>query len=221
MHVEWYGQSAFRLQSGDTTVFIDPFGDMSRLTSRALDWNYPPITGVSADLLLVTHEHGDHNAVEVIEGDPHVIRSLAGTHESPIGTILGVSSEHDPVAGTQRGHNTIYVFELDGLRVAHFGDFGQAGLRDEQAEAIGSVDVALLPVGGGPTIGAEQAATIAERVGARLIVPHHYRTSRISFLEPVDDFVARFDNVKRLETPGFTTDDLPEQAPLVVLPAAP
>ena len=54
------------------------------------------------------------------------------------------------------------------LRVAHFGDFGQRALRDEQAAALGSVDLLFVPVGGGPTIGAAQAAEIA----ARLERPH-------------------------------------------------
>ena len=221
MRVEWYGQSAFALEADGVTVFIDPFGDMSSLAGRGIEWNYPPIEGVAADVLLVTHEHRDHNAVEAIDGEPHVIRALAGTHESPIGTVIGVSSEHDPAAGTQRGHNTIFVFELGGVRVAHFGDFGQSGLRDEQAEAIGTVDMALIPIGGGPTIGAEQAQAIAERIGARWIVPHHYRTERISFLEPADDLLSRYDKVERLETPRFDTAELPDDGPRVVLPAAP
>src|SRR5258708_5012918 len=153
MQVQWYGQSAFRLTDGDTTVFIDPFGDMSALAkTRGLQFDYPPITGVSADLVLVTHEHGDHNNVEVIDGSPAVIRATAGRHESPVGEVLRVASEHDANAGTERGPNTIVVFELGGVRVAHFGDFGQSELRAEQADAIGSVDLLFIPVWGGPTI---------------------------------------------------------------------
>src|SRR3954453_19800722 len=163
MQVEWYGQSAFRLSADGTTVFIDPFGDVSGLVARGIEFNYPAIDGANAELLLVTHEHMDHNGVEAIGGDPGVIRAMAGTHESPVGEVVGVASEHDPVAGTQRGPNTIFVFELDGVRIAHFGDFGQITLRDEQAQAIGSVDLAFLPVGAGPTIAAQQAHEIAQR----------------------------------------------------------
>jgi L-ascorbate metabolism protein UlaG (beta-lactamase superfamily) len=216
MHVEWYGQSAFRLQAGDTTVFIDPFGDMSRLAARGMTWEYPAIEDVSADLLLVTHDHLDHNAVSVIGGDPRIVRA-AGTHDD----VLGIASEHDDVAGTKRGPNTIFAFTLDGVRVAHFGDFGQAGLRDEQAAALGTVDLLFIPVGGGATIGAERATEIAARVQARWIVPMHYRTERISFLEPADDFLARFAHVARLETPRFELGELPGERPLVVVPAAP
>ena len=222
MHVEWYGQSAFRLSAAEATVLVDPFGEMAGLGARGLRFDYPPIADVAADLLLVTHEHGDHNAVGAIAGDPPVLRSTAGRLESPIGEVLAVASEHDDVAGTQRGPNTIFVFALGGLRVAHFGDFGQAALRDEQAEAIGTVDLAFLPVGGGPTIGAGQAAAIAQRIGARWVVPMHYRTDRVNVLEPADEFLARMPAVHRVGATAFDTEELPAADGLAaVLPDAP
>ena len=221
MQVEWYGQSAFRMSSGGTTVFIDPFGDMSAAAARGLEWGYPEIEGVAADLLLVTHEHGDHNGVDAIGGDPLVLRSTAGKLESPIGEVVAVASEHDGEAGTTRGPNTIFVFSLDGVRVAHFGDFGQADLREEQAAAIGQVDLLFLPVGDGPTIGAAQAVQIATRLGAKWIVPMHYRTERVNFLEPVDAFLDLMTNVKRIASPRFDTGELPAETPLAVVPAAP
>lgn len=221
MLVEWYGQSAFRLEADGKTVAIDPFGDVSGLASRGIHFDYPAIEGLTADLLLVTHEHRDHNGVENVGGDPVVLRSTAGTFESPVGEVIGIASEHDPTAGTQRGPNTIYVFELDGVRVCHFGDFGQTGLRDEQAEAIGTVDMLMIPVGAGPTIGPEQADEISRRLGARWIVPMHFRTERIGFLDPPDAFLERMPHVHRLDTPSFDTAALPDESPLVVLPKAP
>jgi L-ascorbate metabolism protein UlaG (beta-lactamase superfamily) len=222
MQVEWYGQSAFRLTGDDTTVFIDPFGDMSALTeARGMQFDYPAIDGVDAHLLLVTHEHLDHNGVDAIGGDPVTLRATAGKHESPLGEVMGVASEHDAAAGTERGPNTIFVFTLDGVRVAHFGDFGQTGLRPEQAEAIGTVDLVFLPVGGGPTIDHDQAAAIAEQVGAKWIVPMHYRTEKISFLETAEPFLEKHSKVERLQSPAFDTNDLPGDTPLAVVPAAP
>jgi L-ascorbate metabolism protein UlaG (beta-lactamase superfamily) len=221
MQVEWYGQSAFSLSAGDTTVFIDPFGDVSGLAGRGLQFDYPAIGGVDAHVLLVTHEHLDHNGVEAIGGDPVTLRATAGRHESPIGEVLGVASEHDPAAGTERGPNTIFVFTFDGVRVAHFGDFGQSELRDLQADAIGKVDLLFIPVGGGPTIDDAQAAEIAKRLGAKWIVPMHYRTPRVSFLETADAFLERMPNVEHLASPRFDTDALPGETPLAVVPAAP
>jgi L-ascorbate metabolism protein UlaG (beta-lactamase superfamily) len=222
MQVEWYGQSAFALRGDEATVAIDPFGDMAPLLQgRGLQWEYPPIEGLEADLLLITHEHRDHNVVEAVGGDPAILRSTAGKLASPVGEVLAVASEHDEAAGTQRGPNTIFAFTLDGVRVAHFGDFGQTALRDEQAAALDSVDLLFIPVGGGPTIGADQAAEIAQRLGARWIVPMHYRTPRIGFLEPADDFLGRFEHVVRLDAPRFDTAELPDERPLAVVPAAP
>jgi L-ascorbate metabolism protein UlaG (beta-lactamase superfamily) len=222
MQVEWYGQSAFRLTSNDTTVAIDPFGDLSQLTGRGIQFDYPPIEGLSADVLLVTHEHADHNGVEVVGGDPAVLRSTAGRLQSPIGEVTAVASEHDEAAGTERGPNTIFVFELDGLRVCHFGDFGQSALREEQAAAIGAVDLLFLPVGAGPTIGPTQARAIVERLRPRWVVPMHYRTPRIGFLEPADAFFELFAEVERSATATFETSQLPVGSePVAVVPAVP
>ena len=222
MRVRWFGQSAFALQGREGSVVIDPFGDLTGLTSRGVQFEYPPISDVRAQLVLVTHEHVDHNGVEVVGGEPAVLRSTAGRLQSPLGEVLAVASEHDEQAGTQRGPNTIFVFELDGTRVCHFGDFGQRGLREEQAAAIGSVDLLFLPVGGGPTIGAEQATLVVEELGPRWVVPMHYRTPRIDFLETAEDFLQRFEHVQRPAGPDFETDELPDDGrPLVVAPAAP
>ena len=223
MRVEWYGQSAFHLSTPEQAVAIDPFIDMSAIAaSRGMQFDYPLIADVRADLLLVTHEHGDHNGVEAIVGEPAVLRSTAGTLDSPLGSVTAIASEHDEEAGTARGPNTIFVFELDGLRVSHFGDFGQSELRPEQAAAIGAVDLLILPVGGGPTIGAEGAAAIIERLAPRWVVPMHYRTPKIGFLDTADEFLGFYEDVLRLGSPVFDTAEIAEAAgPVVVVPAAP
>jgi L-ascorbate metabolism protein UlaG (beta-lactamase superfamily) len=222
MRVDWHGQSAFALSTASTSVFIDPFGDMSPLAERGIQFDYPAITGVGADLLLVTHEHLDHNGVEAISGDPQLIRSTAGRFESPIGEVVAIASEHDRAAGTERGPNSIVGFELDGLRVSHFGDFGQAVLRDAQREAIGAVDLLFLPVGDGPTIGAAQARELVDQLRPRWVVPMHYRTRRIAFLETADAFLELFPNAHRLEGTSFETAELPANGqPVAVVLAAP
>lgn len=221
MNVQWYGQSTFRLTDDDDhSVVVDPF-DAAAFAARGRAW-YPALEGVTADLLLVTHEHVDHNAVEVVGGEPALVRSLAGTHATPFGDVIGVASEHDEVAGTERGHNVMFVFSFGGRRVAHLGDLGQRELRPEQAAALGTVDVLFVPVGGGPTLGAEQATDVAATLSARVIVPMHYRTERIDFLEPVDAFAAAARHVVRLDTPSFAVEDVAsEDGPVVVVPAAP
>ena len=98
MKIRWFGQSAFLL-SGSARVAIDPFGDVqAAVGERGLQFAYPLIEGVDADLLLVTHEHFDHNGADAIGGDPHTIRSTAGTFESPVGEVTAIASEHDDAA---------------------------------------------------------------------------------------------------------------------------
>ena len=222
MRLRWYGQSAFALTGERHTVFIDPFGDLS---GSSLGWRYPPISGARADLLLVTHEHRDHNHVAAVGGEPHLVRSSAGTHETPLGEVVAVASEHDTEAGIRRGANTIVRFTLDGLRVAHFGDFGQAELRHAQREAIGDVDVLLLPVGGGPTVGGESAAAIVRELRPRLVVGLHYGNDAVSFLGPPEPFLEALGSprVERLSTSEAEVEPLLGEsgAPTVVLFAPP
>ena len=224
MRIRWHGQSAFQI-TGETTVFIDPFGDVSdQMSSRGIVFGYPLIEGATADLLLVTHEHLDHNGVEVVDGEPVTLRAKAGTHESPAGAVVGVASEHDAVAGTQRGPNTIFCFTVDGLRFCHFGDFWQSALRPEQRDAIGEVDVLFLPVGGGPTVGGEDAAAIVRTLRPRLVVPMHYRTEAVNFLDPPDAFLEALGaRIERLPENEFEVENVlgSDDEPVVALPAIP
>jgi L-ascorbate metabolism protein UlaG (beta-lactamase superfamily) len=225
MRLRWFGQSAFSLAGDAGSIVLDPFGEMPESMRSRVRWDYPAVAGVDADLLLVTHEHADHNAVDVVGGDPHVIRSTTGTWDTPLGQVVGVASEHDEVAGTQRGPNTIFVFELDGLRFAHFGDFGQPALRPEQRTAIEDLDVLFLPVGDGPTVGGERAAAIVRELRPRLVVPMHYRTEAIDFLEPPDAFLAALAEARVVRSEESEVDVEPllghRGTPAVVLLAPP
>jgi L-ascorbate metabolism protein UlaG (beta-lactamase superfamily) len=137
-----------------------------------------------------------------------------------VGEVVAIASEHDDAAGTERGPNTIFRFELDGLRVCHFGDFGQAALRPEQQRAIGEIDLLFLPVGGGPTTGAEAAATIARTLGPRIVVPMHYRTTAVNFLDPPDAFLDAL-GLPVVTRPGSEGDTAELQGPAAVVLAAP
>jgi L-ascorbate metabolism protein UlaG (beta-lactamase superfamily) len=220
MRIRWFGQSAFLL-TGSARVAIDPFGDVQAAAAhRGIQFDYPPISEV-ADLLLITHEHFDHNGVEAIGGDPLLIRSTAGTFDSPVGEVRAIASEHDDVAGTQRGPNSIITFALDGLRLCHFGDFGQAALRPEQRAAIGAVDVLMLPVGGGPTVGGEAAAKLVRELAPKVVIPMHYRTEAANFLDPPDAFLAACDgaDIRRLDGAAVEVDELlgSRQEPVIAL----
>lgn len=198
MQTRWLGHSTFHL-SGSHDVVIDPFGPPPQsMTARGNRFSYPAISGVRGDLTLITHDHFDHAAADQVAGDPDVIRSRTGRIETVVGELVAIASEHDEAAGTERGANSIYVFELDGHRVCHFGDFGQRSLRPEQRDAIGHVDLLFLPTGGRVTIGAEAAAEIARQIRPKIVVPMHYGNEHVNWLDPVDEFLAalRWDVVR-------------------------
>jgi L-ascorbate metabolism protein UlaG (beta-lactamase superfamily) len=113
--------------------------------------------------------------------------------------------------------------EWYGQSVAHLGDLGQAALRDAQVAALGTVDVLMVPVGAGPTIGPDEAMAIVDATGARLVVPIQYRTERIGFLDPLDGTLERFTRVHRAETPTVDLEAVGADGdgPLLVVPAAP
>lgn len=226
MQIRWFGQSAFLLSAGGRTVIIDPFGSGEALAARELRFGYPAIAIPAADLLLITHEHFDHNNADAVGGDPHTLRATAGTFDTPLGEVIAIASEHDPVAGTERGPNTIFVFELDGRRVCHLGDFGQGALRDEQRRAIGRPDILFIPVGDGPTIGPQQAVDVLEELRPRLAIPMHYRTEAINFLSPVEPFLERLgDEISVSRAAGATLGDedtaLPETGTAMAIPSPP
>jgi len=202
---------------------IDPFLSDAKVqaASMGLRFDYPPIERVSAALVLVTHEHFDHNGADAILGSGQVIRSTAGKFNSPVGEVVAVASEHDQAAGTELGPNTIFRFELGGLRFCHLGDFGQSKLRPAQLHALGEPDVVMIPAGGFSTIGGEVAAAVAHALNPRLVVAMHFRTDAIDFLDPPDAFLDAVNgDVQRRQSNEFDPEELlgsREQPTVVVL----
>jgi L-ascorbate metabolism protein UlaG (beta-lactamase superfamily) len=197
--IRYYGQSFFLVTAPDgTRVALDPYGQIG----------YPPPT-VSGDVVLITHEHGDHNNAGLVQGARRVLRGLtadrAGWNKiyEHIGsvTVKAIPSFHDNEGGTsQRGLNTIFVVETGGLRIVQMGDIGQASLTTGQIQAIGSVDVLMIPVGGAPfTTGAAEATAITAQLRPRIVIPMHYKTSARPDWPGVDEqaFLAGKTNVVR------------------------
>ena len=211
--IRWWGQACMSATSDDgKCVLVDPFPG---------DFGYASPTA-EPQVCLVSHEHHDHNAVDNVKGDSQVVRG-AGEHEAAGMRFLGVATCHDDQQGAKRGPNTVFVWEMAGLRLAHLGDLGHL-LTEEQLGQIGSVDVAMIPVGGYYTIDAAQAVEVARQLSAKVVVPMHVKTRALPRLPiaTVDDFLAAVPKDWQVEQPGapsatLTRDGLPAQGTTVIV----
>lgn len=164
MVITWYGQACFKIQSGDLAVAIDPFAKEIGLT--------PP--RFKTDVALVTHGHFDHNNAASLAGEPFVIQG-PGEYEVKGVTVRGIETYHDKNQGKERGLNTIYRIEVEGISLLHMGDFGEEKMRDEILEEIGDVDILMIPVGGTYTITGAEAAKITKQIEPSFVIPMHYK----------------------------------------------
>lgn len=170
---------AARNKGEQVKIVIDPYDAATGLKLSPLE----------ADIGLITHDHHDHNDVKSLKGDPFVIQS-PGEYDVKDVVIRGISSFHDTSKGKERGQNTIYVIESEGINLCHLGDFGQDELTSEQVEAIGNIDILFIPVGGVFTIGAKEAVRVVNQIEPRYVIPMHYQEAKLKVkLEKVDDFI--------------------------------
>ena len=178
MDVTWLGHGCFRLRGRGAAVVMDP---------------YPPAIGLKlsrmdADLVTVSHEHDDHSYTQVVRDGAYEVRG-PGEYEVGGVSVIGLPTYHDAEKGAKRGRNTVYVIEIDDVRVCHLGDLGHK-LDDAEAEAVASPDVLLVPVGGRSTINGELAAEVVRQLEPRYVVPMHYAIQGLKIeLDPVDRFL--------------------------------
>lgn len=163
MEITWHGQSCFKIKSGNATIVTDPFGEGTGLKVPKLE----------ADIVTVSHNHFDHSNVAGVSGEPTLIDSPGELEIKEIG-ITGVASFHDGAEGKERGYNTIFAFDAEGMRVCHLGDLGQK-LSDEQLEELDGVDILMVPIGGKFTLDSKQAAEVIAQIEPSIIIPMHYK----------------------------------------------
>ena len=180
MDVTWHGQSCFRLRGRNATAVTDPF-------SPSIGIKLPKL---EADVVTVSHGHPGHAHVEAVVTKDVFVVDGPGEYEVKGITVFGIRAFHDALEGAQDGGNTIYVLEVDEIRICHLGDLGHP-LDDETVEAIGTpVDVLLVPVGGGKALAAEKAAEVVRTIEPRWVVPMHYRIPGVKLeLEGVETFL--------------------------------
>ena len=169
-------------------IVIDPFEESIGLKTPELE----------ADILLITHQHPDHNNQKIVKGNYFLIDG-PGEYEVKSIFFYGIPSFHDSNQGKEKGGNTIYTIEAEDLKICHLGDLGQKELTDEQLEKIGEVDILMIPVGGVDTISSKEALHIMSQIEPKITIPIHYALPKLKGkLEPVDKFLKAL-GIKSLE----------------------
>ena len=220
--IRWYGQSFFHITASDgTRIAFDPHAIVQY-----------PRNVVPADLVLISHPHADHNALDAIENKDKakVLTGVKGTvrkqewnrvdEKFREARIYSIGTFHDKDSGMTRGRNSCMIVEVDGLRICHLGDLGHE-LSDRQVQTIGEIDILMIPVGGVYTLNGTDARKIVEQIKPkRLILPMHYGTKAFEDLLGPEEFLEGQKNVQR----KLTTNELdvplgekPPAAPSIVI----
>ncbi len=194
MKIKWLAHAAFLITAASgTRIVTDPYTFMERHQHAEFT--------EAADIVTVSHGHGDHNNVAPIKGKPLVIDKSGearGIKDQGV-KIKGVMTAHDEAGGSKRGPNVVFCLEVDGVKICHCGDLGHI-LTDAQVKEIGRVDVLMVPVGGTFTVDAAGATRVCEQLKPKIILPMHYLTDKIGLpVGKVDDFLKGKSNVKRAD----------------------
>ncbi len=223
MQIIWYGQSCFEIiaapvKNSQVKIVIDPF-------SEELGLKVPKL---QADILLITHNHFDHNNTKAVGDNPFLIEG-PGEYEIKNIFIQGIDSWHDEKEGKERGRNTIYTIEFaetsalatEEIKICHLGDLGQKELTAAQLEKIGEVDILIIPVGGVYTIDARTAVKIMSQIEPKIIIPMHYHIPKLKVkIDGLDKFLKTL-GIKKIEPQNKLSvkkkDLSEEEAKIIVL----
>lgn len=170
MNIQYYGHSCFKITAKpagrgqeEITVFFDPFDKSIGLR---------PPQG-QADLVLISHDHANHNNSAALKGEPRII-DIPGEYSVKGINIIGIDSFHDAVQGKEQGKNTVFVMEVEEMKLCHLGDLG-GDLTEKQMEALGGVNILMVPIGGGYTLDYKKAIELIKKIEPNVIIPMHYK----------------------------------------------
>ena len=222
MQIIWHGQSCFQTitnqgKNGPLIIVIDPFDETLGLR----------VPKLQADILLVTHDHPDHNNIKVVEGNPSTGSGqapflISGPGEYDIKGIFiqGISSFHDKSKGKTKGKNTCYTIEAEDMKICHLGDLGQGELTEEQMQALGEIDILLIPVGGVFTIDSGDASKIISQIEPKIVIPMHYALPKLKVkLEGIEKFlkVMGKKGTEPLNKLSIKSKDLPQDETEIII----
>jgi len=210
VEITWLGHSCFRLRDRAATVVTDPYGkDIGLILPR-----------VRADIVTVSHDADDHNYVKGVKGE---FRVLAGPGEYEVSSVfvtgleLRGSKKKEVAVGPR---NTVFLFEFDDLTVCHLGDLNIVPTQAQVEEALGAVDVLLIPVGGEETLNASQASEVVSLLEPHIVIPMHYHVPEVTLnLDPVGKFLKEMglDKVAPQESLKVSRSGLPDETQIVLL----
>lgn len=222
MYIQYLGHSCFYFNSAKRVkIVIDPYG-------KNIPYRFPEI---NADVVVMTHEHYDHNAYHRVGGNPQIVKRTADfsvEHEIHIDDkkeliiFSGIPTYHDSAGGKKKGPNTVFSWFMDGIKFCHLGDLGHL-LDDQQTKKISKPDVLFIPVGGNITLDSTEATLVINQLKPSLVFPMHYKTKYIEDKnladEELDSFLSKMSLVERLDTDGIEIDKikLPGEAKVIVL----
>jgi L-ascorbate metabolism protein UlaG (beta-lactamase superfamily) len=166
MEISFVGHACFRLRGRDASVVVDPYGKGIGLTTLTP-------SKFQADILTISHDHPGHSNQAMVGGDPKLV-DCPGEYEIGGVVIRGVNAFHDAEQGARLGMVTLFAIEVDDIVVAHLGDLGHS-LSELQQEQLGTVDVLLVPAGGGAALTATQAAAVTNQLEPKIVIPMHYK----------------------------------------------
>ena len=210
MEITWYGHSCFRLaERGMATVVCDPFD--------AETVGYEPLK-LKADIVTSSHDAPGHNYLSAVKGYSHAI---TGPGEFEIGSVFitGVQMDGQGKKAEEQPRNTLYVFDYMGITVAHLGDMRSVPPQNE-IESLGTVNIVLVPVGGGSGLNAAKAAEIVSLLEPNIVIPMHYSTPATKVpLDRLDKFLKEMGMHEAETVPSLkvTRTSLPDETKLVVL----
>jgi len=208
LDIAWLGHSCFRIKGKEATIITDPCGP---------DSGYA-LSKLGADIVTLSHFHSGHCYTESITSEFKEIKG-PGEYELKGVFITGIATFHDAEQGKQRGRNTVYLLEMDGMTLCHLGDLGHLPASDLM-EAISDSEILFLPVGGASTIGSSVAAEIVRHLIPKVVIPMHYKTSElVGDLEPVDKFLKELGIGEVISKPKLSINrtTLPSSTQVVIL----
>lgn len=169
LQIRWHGHACWEI-TNDKTLVTDPHD------GKSIGIPAPSVTG---DIILVSHDHYDHNSVKSVEKDGSKVILDGRKRTIDNIEIKGVDSFHDEAGGAKRGNNIIYKFTMDGIKFCHMGDLGHE-LDDDTANKLVDVDILFIPIGGTFTIDDKKAWNVVNKIKPKIIVPMHYKIGGLS-----------------------------------------